>query len=109
MNHLNICEKELHGKNVIYNENTNKLVREITGDIAYIDPPYTTTQKYTNSYHILETITRYDSPLIFGKLEEEVIVSCQDIQTSKKSLLSLRTSLDNLSSLIFLLVIVISH
>ena len=63
---LEICEKELHGKNVIYNENTNKLVREITGDIAYIDPPYTTTQ-YTNSYHILETITRYDSPLIFGK------------------------------------------
>ena len=63
---LEICEKELHGNNVIYNENTNKLVREISGDIAYIDPPYTITQ-YTNSYHILETITRYDSPSIFGK------------------------------------------
>lgn len=63
---LEICEKELHGNNVIYNENTNKLVREIYGDIAYIDPPYTITQ-YTNSYHVLETITRYDSPSIFGK------------------------------------------
>lgn len=52
--------------NVVYNENTNKLVREISGDIAYIDPPYTITQ-YTNSYHLLETVARYDYPEIFGK------------------------------------------
>ena len=63
---LEICEKELHGENIIFNENTNKLVREISGDIAYIDPPYTITQ-YTNAYHVLETITRYDTPSIFGK------------------------------------------
>lgn len=63
---LEMFEKKLFGKNIIYNDNTNKLVREITGDIAYIDPPYTSTQ-YTNSYHILETITRYDTPDIFGK------------------------------------------
>lgn len=52
--------------NLLYNENTNKLVREISGDIAYIDPPYTTTQ-YANSYHVLETIAKYDYPQIFGK------------------------------------------
>jgi adenine-specific DNA-methyltransferase len=52
--------------NTFYNTNTNKLVREISGDIAYIDPPYTITQ-YTNSYHLLETIARYDYPEIFGK------------------------------------------
>lgn len=63
---LEICEKVLHGSNEVFNENTNKLVRKISGDIAYIDPPYTITQ-YTNAYHILETITRYDSPSIFGK------------------------------------------
>ena len=50
----------------IFCENTNKLVRKISGDIAYIDPPYTTTQ-YANSYHVLETIARYDYPQIFGK------------------------------------------
>lgn len=53
-------------ENEIYNYNANKLVREISGDIAYIDPPYTITQ-YTNSYHLLETITKYDYPEIFGK------------------------------------------
>lgn len=52
--------------NQLYCEDTNKLVRKISGDIAYIDPPYTTTQ-YTNSYHVLETIARYDYPQIFGK------------------------------------------
>ena len=52
--------------NQLYCEDTNKLVRKISGDIAYIDPPYTTTQ-YANSYHVLETIARYDFPQIFGK------------------------------------------
>lgn len=53
-------------KNIIYNMDTNRLIREISGDIAYIDTPYTTTQ-YTNSYHLLETIAKYDYPEIFGK------------------------------------------
>ena len=51
--------------NDFYNTDTNKLAREISGDIAYIDPPYTTTQ-YTVSYHLLETIAKYDNPDIFG-------------------------------------------
>ncbi len=63
---LELCQKELHGVNSFYNINTNKLVRTIAGDIAYIDPPYTATQ-YTNSYHVLETIAKYDSPELFGK------------------------------------------
>lgn len=63
---LEFFEKKLYGTNVIYNENTNTLIRRISGDIAYIDPPYTITQ-YANSYHVLETITRYDTPSLFGK------------------------------------------
>lgn len=63
---LEIEVKSIKGKNYFYCCNSNKLVREISGDIAYIDPPYTTTQ-YTNSYHLLETINKYDNPEIFGK------------------------------------------
>lgn len=48
------------------NFEANLLARRITADIVYIDPPYTTTQ-YANSYHLLETIARYDNPEIFGK------------------------------------------
>lgn len=57
--------------NICYNINSNKLVREIYGDIAYIDPPYTTTQ-YTNSYHVLETIAKYDNPELLGKTGRRV-------------------------------------
>ena len=64
---LEMIESEnINPDNVVYSKNTNKLVREISGDIAYIDPPYTITQ-YTNSYHLLETVARYDYPEIFGK------------------------------------------
>lgn len=47
-------------------QDANVLARSLEGDIVYIDPPYTITQ-YTNSYHVLETIARYDSPELFGK------------------------------------------
>ena len=57
--------------NQFFNQNTNRLVRKIYGDIAYIDPPYTITQ-YTNSYHVLETIARYDNPELFGKTGRRV-------------------------------------
>lgn len=63
---LELNLQTLYGTNTIYNEDANKLIRRISGDICYIDPPYTTTQ-YINSYHILETITKYDNPEIFGK------------------------------------------
>ncbi len=63
---LEINETEELYDNEVYSINTNKLIREISGDIAYIDPPYTITQ-YTNSYHLLETVTKYDYPDIFGK------------------------------------------
>lgn len=55
----------LHAVNKIYNEDTNNLIRKISGDIAYIDTPYTTTQ-YISAYHILETIAKYDNPQIKG-------------------------------------------
>lgn len=63
---LNINNTETINNAVCFSENTNLLVRKIKGDIAYIDPPYTINQ-YTNSYHILETITKCDNPEIFGK------------------------------------------
>lgn len=50
----------------VFCRDANELAREITGDIAYIDPPYTATQ-YANMYHVLETISRYDYPDTFGK------------------------------------------
>ena len=50
----------------VFNEDTNKVLEKINGDILYLDPPYNHRQ-YATNYHILETIAKYDSPKIHGK------------------------------------------
>lgn len=62
---LNVSDT-VDSANHVYCEDANTLVRHISGDIVYLDPPYTVTQ-YANMYHVLETIARYDSPEVFGR------------------------------------------
>ncbi|OEJ15287.1 modification methylase [Brachyspira hampsonii] len=50
----------------VYNEDANKLIENIKTDILYLDPPYNRRQ-YSDNYHILETIAKYDNPKIKGK------------------------------------------
>lgn len=50
----------------VYNKPLEKLINDISGDILYLDPPYTTNQ-YSVQYHLLETIAKYDAPIISGK------------------------------------------
>lgn len=53
-------------KNVeIYREDANQLVKKINADVVYIDPPYNSRQ-YSRFYHVLETITKWDKPKLFG-------------------------------------------
>lgn len=52
-------------QNFVYNQKSNDLIRSISGDILYLDPPYTVTQ-YASAYNILETIARNDKPAIKG-------------------------------------------
>lgn len=52
--------------NKCFNRDSNELIKEISGDILYIDPPYNSRQ-YAPNYHVLETIARYDAPAIYGK------------------------------------------
>lgn len=49
----------------VYNEDTNVLIKKIKGDILYLDPPYNSRQ-YCSNYHVLETISRYDNPVLKG-------------------------------------------
>lgn len=52
-------------RNICYNEDANDLIRKISGDILYIDPPYNDRQ-YLPNYHVLETIAKNDSPKVSG-------------------------------------------
>lgn len=70
------AQKEMHlspmpitkgnGNYRVFNRDISQLIREVDGDILYLDPPYNERQYCTN-YHLLETIARYDDPVIKGK------------------------------------------
>lgn len=51
--------------NEIYQKDANQLVREITCDVLYIDPPYNSRQ-YGDSYHLLENIVTWRKPEVEG-------------------------------------------
>ena len=57
----------INGKSgTVYNQDINSLIGNISGDILYLDPPYNARQ-YCANYHVLETIARYDNPVLKGK------------------------------------------
>ena len=43
----------------VFNKDSNELIKEIKGDILYLDPPYNARQ-YGANYHLLNTIAKYD-------------------------------------------------
>lgn len=49
----------------IYREDSNKLAKNISADVVYIDPPYNSRQ-YSRFYHVLETLTKWDKPKLYG-------------------------------------------
>ncbi|PAF50691.1 DNA adenine methylase [Helicobacter sp. 13S00477-4] len=50
----------------VYCEDTLKLIKQIKGDILYLDPPYNA-REYGANYHILNTIALYDDFIPAGK------------------------------------------
>ena len=49
----------------IFREDANLLAKQIQTDIVYIDPPYNSRQ-YSRFYHVLETLTKWDKPELYG-------------------------------------------
>jgi adenine-specific DNA-methyltransferase len=49
----------------IFKEDTNILAKKIKADIVYMDPPYNSRQ-YSRFYHVLETLTKWDKPNLYG-------------------------------------------
>lgn len=58
-----IAKSTRHNK--AFKSDACELVKNISSDILYLDPPYNERQ-YAPNYHILETIARWDNPAISG-------------------------------------------
>ena len=69
LNELNLLMPELNDElnsgNEIYKEDANKLVRNISADLFYIDTPYNSRQ-YSDAYHLLENIAEWEKPELIG-------------------------------------------
>lgn len=51
--------------NRCYNVDANELVKSLSVDLVYIDPPYNSRQ-YCDAYHLLENVARWEKPEVFG-------------------------------------------
>jgi adenine-specific DNA-methyltransferase len=51
--------------NKIYQEDANQLIKQISCDVLYIDPPYNSRQ-YSDAYHLLENLTEWKKPKVVG-------------------------------------------
>lgn len=61
-----LIEPIVTGNNIqIYRMDSNELAKQVTADIAFIDPPYNSRQ-YSRFYHVLETITKWEKPELVG-------------------------------------------
>lgn len=58
-------EEKLNSNNACYNLDANELIKNIKGDLLYLDPPYNSRQ-YCDAYHLLENVARWEKPEVFG-------------------------------------------
>lgn len=52
-------------ENECYNEDANTIAPRIVADVVFMDPPYNSRQ-YSDSYHLLENVARWNKPLVKG-------------------------------------------
>jgi len=64
-------------RNRSFNEDGMELLKRLSGDVLYVDPPYNSRQ-YLPNYHLLETAAKYDFPELRG-------VTGQRTDTGQKS------------------------
>lgn len=75
--------------NIVYNTDSMELLKKIDVDILYLDPPYNSRQ-YLPNYHVLETIAKYDNPIIKG------ITGMREYCCEKSSFCNSKTALRDL-------------
>lgn len=73
--------------NKVYQEDANKLIKKISCDVLYIDPPYNSRQ-YSDAYHLLENLTEWKQPKVIGigkKMDRTHIKSDYCLKNATKS------------------------
>ena len=62
-------QTEINFNNKVFRQDANILLEKINCDVLYIDPPYNSRQ-YCDAYHLLENLSAWDKPEVFGKAKK---------------------------------------
>jgi len=79
-------------ENFVYKENSIELLDQVKADIFYLDPPYNQRQ-YAPNYHLLETIAKYDNPIIKG------VAGLRDYRNQKSKFCNATTAIQELNKI----------
>lgn len=60
-----VLSQSPHGKSSAHSLEAQEAASALSGDLAYIDPPYNQ-HAYLGNYHIWETLVRWDQPEVYG-------------------------------------------
>jgi len=80
-------DNEKNKNNEVHNADANMLVRDIECDVLYMDPPYNSRQ-YCDAYHLLENLTKWEKPKVFGvakKFDRTKIKSNYSLKSAAES------------------------
>lgn len=80
-------EEMINSNNICYNLDANELIKNIKGDLLYLDPPYNSRQ-YCDAYHLLENVARWEKPEVYGvarKMDRTSIKSDYCMVTATKA------------------------
>lgn len=83
-----IPDIQLDHRNKIFNQDANALVSSLACDVLYLDPPYNSRQ-YSDAYHLLENIARWQKPEVFGvarKMDRTSIKSDYNTRSAPEAL-----------------------
>jgi adenine-specific DNA-methyltransferase len=93
---------KLNSENACYNEDANELVKRITADLVYIDPPYNSRQ-YCDAYHLLENIARWEKPKVFGTARKMDRASLKSDYSTNKAAKAFEDLIQNIKARYILL------
>ena len=94
--------ENLNAKNVCYNEDANELIKRISVDLVYVDPPYNSRQ-YCDAYHLLENIARWEKPEVFGVARKMNRKNLKSSYCSNKATVAFENLIKNISARYILL------
>jgi len=87
----------LNSKNACYNEDANELVKRITADLVYLDPPYNSRQ-YCDAYHLLENIACWEKPAVTGEARKMDRTSLKSDYCTNKATYAFENLIQNINA-----------